>query len=39
MNLAGMLTMAFCWLFVTGFSAFLIVKILRTPNDKQAAKR
>ncbi len=33
MNLAGMLTMAFCWLFATGFSAFLIVKTLRKPEN------
>lgn len=33
MNLAGILTMVFCWLFVTAFSVFLIVKILRKPES------
>jgi hypothetical protein len=34
MNLAGIITMTLCWLFVTAFSVFLIVKTLRTPDDK-----
>lgn len=33
MNLAGMITMAFCWLFATGFSVFLVIKTLRRPES------
>jgi len=32
MSLAGCLTMTFCWLCVTGFSAFLVIKTLRKPE-------
>ncbi len=33
MSIAGIITMAFCWLFVIGFSAFLIIKTLRKPDS------
>lgn len=32
MSLAGLITMAFCWLFVIGFCAFLVIKTLRKPD-------
>jgi len=34
MNGAGWFTMILCWLFVTGFGFFFIVKTLRTPLKK-----
>lgn len=32
MTLAGWATLALCWTLVTGFSAFLVYKTLRTPR-------
>ncbi len=32
MSVAGWITMVLCWTFVTGLSACLVVKTLRTPH-------
>jgi hypothetical protein len=34
MTAAGWITLALCWTLVTGFSAYLVYKTLRTPRHR-----